>query len=472
MVSPKPQACLGCTLYTRGAGFAYPAGPSESPIIFVGEALGKTEAMKSTPFVGEAGVYLNRAFSRLGINRSQIRIANVVSCQPPNDWLAGAPWEQAATSHCRTHRDAFYSEKHAVYVTMGVTSTRVVLKEVLGIDYHGKLDNWHGYVLGSGPYVIPTYHPAYLLRGNHKLFGVLVHDIKRAMEVASFGKPPYIAPHLAVDPPIEWFTQYVDEFCRDPGWLAVDIETPMKGEDESDIETPLISPILRINFSYNRDEGVTVPWKDPYLFGVRRLLSAKCAKLLWNERFDIPILHAAGMPVTGPILDGMWAWHLLQSDLPKGLGFVAPFYSDMPPWKHLSSEDPGTYAAIDGVQQYRLMTGIATDLVKEGMWDSFMEYAVKFDTIGLHPMENEGLLLDPAKIKVLQEEISAERVKLAAKIQQMVPPEVQPWAGGWKRQPDPQKWPGAVLRKVKETVLVCTDCGEAEVGPAHKCKKG
>lgn len=470
MVSPKPQACIGCPLYTTSAGFALPAGPPESAICFVGEALGRTEAQRSTPFVGEAGVYLNRAYSRLGINRSQIRIGNVCSCQPPKDWLAGAPWEQAAIRHCSVHRAALSG--HAVYVTMGVTATRVMLKELLGIDYAGKLEDWHGYVLGDGPYVIPTFHPAYLLRGNHKLFGAFLYDIKRAMEVASFGLTRSKV-DLVVDPPTDWFEEYVEEALRDPeAWMAVDIETPYKQANEDDSVFMSTTKILRVNFSVNENQGVTVPWQDRYLFLIRRLLGSENPKVFWNERFDIPILEAANATPKGTVLDGMWAWHILQSDLPKGLGFVSPFYSDMPPWKHLAQDEPGLYAAQDAVQQLRNMIGIAKNLKQHNQWGTFMKFAVKLDTNVLHPMEKEGILLHRDGLSVLQEELRLKRLAKDQEIQDMVPAEVRPWAGGWKRQPDPKQWPGAVKRKVMEEVLVCTDCGATEVGPAHKCKKG
>lgn len=460
MVSPKPQACIGCTLYTKGYGFHPAIGSSDASICFVGETLGKPEA----------SVYLNRALSRLGIDRSQIRMGNVCSCHPPNDWLERAPWEQSAIRHCSAHRG--FLNDHTVYLTMGAVATRTVLSEVLHMEYSGKLNDWHGYVIGDGPYVIPTFDPAFLLKGNHKLFGAMLFDIKRAMEVASFG---FTRSHvdLVVDPPTDWFEEYVEEALKDPeAWMAVDIETPYKQESEDDSVFMDTTKILRINFSVNEAQGVTVPWQERYLFLIYRMLKSKNPKVFWNERFDVPILTNAKYAPNGIVLDGMWAWHILQSDLPKGLGFVSPFYSDMLPWKHLAQDAPGLYAAQDAVQQLRNMIGIAKSLKQQDQWDTFMKFAVRLDAQVLHPMEREGILINKDGLRVLQEELRIRRVAKDTEIQEMVPPEVRPWAGGWKREPDPKRWPGAVKRTVKEEVLVCTDCGATEVGPAHKCKKG
>jgi len=82
-VNEKEPACLGCPLEKTGSGFAKSIGPPGAPIAIVGEALGYKEAQDGEPFVGQAGAYLNRAFSLLGLNRGQFRIGNTVHCQPP-----------------------------------------------------------------------------------------------------------------------------------------------------------------------------------------------------------------------------------------------------------------------------------------------------------------------------------------------------------------------------------------------------
>lgn len=468
----KPPECAGCPLHTRGKGFAPLYGNQSSPLAIIAEALGKTEAERGEPLVGEAGVYWQRALTRLRATKPQFLIANTVNCQPPNDWLAGAPWEHSAIAHCRVHRGKLYWGAK-VYLTMGVIATRTVLKELLNIDYAGELENWHGYVIGEppGPYIVPTFHPSYLLRGNHNLFGTILYDMQRAMEVASFGFGPRSEPSLVVDPPPAWFEHYVSQIPDDPeAWLAVDTETTTKAVDEAASETG-VGKITRFNLAMNRDQGVTVPAEERYFHSLDRALLKRCTKLFWNERYDIPILEREQHPVGGETWDGMWAWHLLHSDIPKGLGFVAPFCSDLQPWKHLSSTEPGPYAALDAVQTYRCFEHIVPKLKSNSQWETFLRFVPKLDHQAIYPMERIGPKLSRSQLAEMQKSLTSSLAEAARAIQQLVPEEALPTEGGWKREPKPEVWPGAFKKTVRELVLMCTICGEAEVGPAHNCQK-
>lgn len=470
----RPSQCRGCVLDTKGTGYAESIGPHDDALIaFIGEALGKTEARMGLPFVGQAGVYLNRAFARLGIERGQVVIGNVVSCQPPNDWLDRAPWEHAAISHCHVHRTRFYASNAKVFVTLGAVATRTLVKEMFNIDYSGKLENWHGYVITDEKkqrFIIPTFHPAFIIRGKQGHFGPMLHDIKKAMEVAAFGwQEEAFEDVVVVDPPVEWFREFVESIPEDPDfWLAVDIECPSKGDDEDDV-SELLGTITRINFATNSQQGITVPWEERYRPLIQRALNTKATKLFWNAPFDVPMLAKQGMDVKGRIYDGMWAWHLLQTDVPKGLGFVAPFYSKLPPWKHLNGTDPGLYAAVDAVQTVRCLEGIVADLKKQGLYEAFLRYVVQYDRQALWPMSASGLQVDRKVLESLSHDLLQEKEKIRLKIMAMVPEEARPLAGGWKRKPADDKYPGAFLKKVKERVLYCNSCDTAEVGPKHKC---
>jgi hypothetical protein len=177
------------------------------------------------------------------------------------------------------------------------------------------------------------------------------------------------------------------------------------------------------------------------------------------------------MEVSGQILDGMWAWHMLQSDLPKSLGFVAPFYSDLPPWKHLNDSAPAHYGAMDGVQQLRLMFGIAKDLKDSGQWDSFLTHSTLHDTLVIHPMEKVGLLLDPQRLLEFQSNLKQGEARVFDKLQELLPDEIKPLApkAGWKRPPKGYAPESVITREVEVETLVCTDCGEEGVQPTHSC---
>lgn len=475
----KPRECIGCPLYERGSGFAPAVGSRSSALCFVGEALGRTEAARSEPFVGEAGVYLNRAFRRLGLPREQQRIGNVIQCQPPNDWLRGASWEQAAIAHCNVHRVQQISG-HKVYVTLGVTATETMLRELLGITYSGKLENWHGYVLGDEQrgFVIPTFHPAFLLRGNQNLFGTVLFDITRAMEVGSYGYQQDTVSTIE-DPNPTVFADYVRQIPDDPGsWLAVDIETPGKiGANEDDLVASAIglalSKIIRIAFAFHPDQGCSVPCEPRYYPMIREALAKQCAKIFHNERYDAPILESENFPISGVILDSMWAWHMLQSDVKKGLGFIAPFYSKLPPWKHLSSDRPAYYNCMDVIQDLRIMLAIARDLQKENRWETFLRYSVQMDRDVLHPMEGVGIHMDKERLRSLEKDIETSMRQIIEELGAIYPDEIKPREGRWKKKPlkDSPYHEIAYPLLVDEEVIVCTECKAVDVGPKHKCKK-
>jgi uracil-DNA glycosylase family 4 len=464
-MSGKPTSCIGCPLYTKGKGFVPPDGPMSSPITLMGEAPGSSESAQSLPFVGEAGVYLNRALKRLGRERGQYHIRNVLQCQPPKNWLAGAPWEQAAIQHCSVHRHGAWRDD-TTYVTMGSIATRTALYEASSITMKGKMDGWHGYVIPSvrvkNSFVIPTYHPAFMLRGNHDLFGAFLWVHKRAMEVASFGNTHNEA-GLYIDPDPVAFSVYTESIPDDSTyWLSVDIETATTPLFEGDNEIP-VGAITRISFSHNPDQGVTVPWTDPYKFLIREALQKQCAKVFWNANYDVPILNENGFPVIGQIIDGMWAWHMLQSALPKSLGFVTPFYSNVMPWKHTSSDDMPKYAANDPVQTLRCMYGIAKQLKAGDQWDSFVKYSVQLDPI-LRDMRKAGIGIAEDSATALQQHVEGKRQAYYDLMEQEYPPDLLPYTHILKRPRE-----GFDKITIRQTVLCCDKCGATDVTKSHKC---
>jgi uracil-DNA glycosylase family 4 len=435
----------------------------------VGEALGEEEAVRSQNFIGPAGEQLDRALTKVSLPRGSITIGNSIACRPPNNWLTGSPWEHAALNHCRVHRKKFYKPATKVYVTLGAVATRTVLSDH-GYPFEGEMKNWHSTVikLEENQYLIPTYHPSYLMQGNQKLFNAQCFAIQLAKEIAAFGYQPDPL-DLKIDPPAHVFEEeFVDTLTDEDQWLSVDIETRTSmGTDEAEQQFS-IGDITRINFAVTPDVGWTVPWENRYFPAIKRALDTSLVKIFWNERFDVPILRKNDMPVKGVIVDAMQGWHMLQPNLPMGLGFVAPFYCKIGPWKHLSSTAPGRYAAMDAAATLRCAYGIGSDLAGEKRWEIFDKYMTKLDRDVLHPAEEVGLLIDPVEVKKLQNALAVQVTEMEMKIKAQVPANVLPLEGGWKRDPG-DKWPGSFKQRVEQTVTCCSDCGETDVTTTHEC---
>ena len=484
----RPSECSGCPLNEgqtyrnqkyQARGFSQLSGPSNADILIVGEALGKDESYAGQGFVGPAGQKLNSLLSRAGIDREDCRIGNSIFCQPPNDWLVGAPYEKEALNHCQVHRQKYLDESHKVIITTGATATRTIL----GLSKDGfNLENWHGCVTkrpdGKG-WVVPTFHPSHLLRGQHKLTGTCIFDLSVALEVATGKRATKDPGELVVDPPIEWFTQWVDTHLSNPHrWLAIDIETPGKiNVDEGDLEIdPSKSNIVRINFSNDPNLGITVPWTGRFIDECARLLSQSDVLCMWNERYDNPILEAdfsrrdihirSLQPRT---LDFQWGWHVLQSDLPKGLGFVAPFYSGWGAWKHLSGPNPGRYAAIDAIQTIRCSLGIAKDLQKNGQWEVFTRHIHQLDTYVLRPAEEIGLLVDQPELQAFTAKLQAKEAELVKDIREITPQEAcKVEIKLYKKLP--KEADGLEEVTVEDLTQQCQTCQAVDVSKKHVCK--
>jgi uracil-DNA glycosylase len=436
----------------------------------------------------------------------------VHNCHPPGDWFdERAPWYYRAMAHC-PYLEATLAERHPVVVPMGLTAIR----RVLHLEHKKKVrvQDFHGSVLRDPTdrfWVVPTYHPSFLQRGATNLIGTVLWDLKRAEQARESGRPA--STHtLVIDPPVAWFKQWVDQVIaartQDPGAypLSSDIETPDKagGQDEGEITADDVSyQLLRHNLACHPDEGVTVPHAGPYLDELKRLYASPGCIWMWNREYDFARQVHAGLlreEDSGKVVDLMWLAHFLQSDLPRGLGFWAPFYSDYGPWKHTASDEPAKYGAVDGLQTHRVGFGVVGDLVQQGQYSMALRHTHTLLSEVLRPAQLVGLKVDRARLIVFKDELAEKaRARLQA-LQAAVPEALQPLTPkpGMTRRPAAsvlhvkataftQK---GTLRKGKPTaeikqelyakavvveqlvlreVLVCRDCGAVEVQRRHRC---
>jgi hypothetical protein len=359
----------------------------------------------------------------------------------------------------------------------------------------GPQQNLHGTVSKS-PYgwVVPSFHPAHLIRGAHKLTGTVVYDLSRAFDIAENGWVPD-EPLLHLDPSVgffkKWAQVYLDAVKQDPEnvWLSVDVETPDKERklDEGELKSVDRSmEITRINLSYDPDEGLTVPAVGPYLTIVGAMLKSAGPKWYWNKAYDLKRLYAlfGSDGLRGPQLDGMDGWHALHSDVPKGLGFVAPFYSRWGPWKHLSASSPVLYGAGDGLQNQRCVFGVARDLQERGMWDVFWRHMHEVGVYATSPSAEVGLKVDRKQVEGMREVLRKKTGELYDEMQGMVPEEIRPLhpPGGWKKDPGTEEvvYPkegeehsrARPLLTIDEEapIKVCRACNAQQVSIKHRCK--
>ena len=543
---PKPDACAPCSLARLGFGFAPPIGPEGAPLTFIGEALGYEEAVSGQPFYGAAGGQLSRQCTRAGIDRERVRIHNVVSCQPPNDYLVGAPWEEHAIATCRQYLQPVLEAvpTNGVVVPLGATA----LGAILGLRGHPGIAvrDFHGTVTRSVDdryWVVPTFHPSFLQRGAMNLTDVVTQDLRLASRITQTGftRSPC---QLQVDPHPEWFAKWVADHLarvdRDPETthLAIDTEFVEKagGVDESEIVVDLrsLSPLTRINGANSLGLGWTVPYREPYRSIARTLLEQTAEKQgwiwMWNKYADLAHLWADGVSLPNEIvIDGMWLWHYLQSDLLKGLGFVAAMASDFGPWKHWAKipEREGEYAAGDGVQTYRTVMWLLK-AAYPGVWNLFLRDWHERDCYVLRPAFEVGTPINKPALEAFHADLQEKLARILAELKTTTAEGVLKPKAGYRQKPKgarcdicsgdgfilddhgdygiqeiicqtcggtgaidpvpptsimnpPKKGGGEakqhymtagvhlIEKQVQRTVLICTTCGTNEITQKHRC---
>ena len=187
-VAREASTCTKCRLATSRTQVVFGVGNPDAQLLFIGEAPGMHEDKQGEPFVGAAGQLLTRMLGEIGLTRDEVYIANILKCRPPgnrdpqeDEIDACTPWLVEQISLIQPD----------VVVTLGNFATKFVLQTQTGITrMRGSIYPWHGRK------VIPTFHPAAVLRGGGekgRQFGELQEDfalIKRTLGESEAPPPP------------------------------------------------------------------------------------------------------------------------------------------------------------------------------------------------------------------------------------------------------------------------------------------
>ena len=148
--------CQRCGLCRGRKTIVFGEGNAEADLVFVGEGPGRDEDLAGRPFVGAAGQLLGKIIAAMGLGREEVYICNVVKCRPPDNRVP-SPEEQLVCGRFLSRQLAIIEPK--VVVTLGGTATGFLLEKQEPV---GRL---RGRFHPAGAWkVMPTYHPAYLLR--------------------------------------------------------------------------------------------------------------------------------------------------------------------------------------------------------------------------------------------------------------------------------------------------------------------
>lgn len=160
------KGCTKCGLADTRTKTVFGVGSPAARIMFIGEAPGRDEDVSGIPFVGRAGELLTRMIEAgMGLKRGDVYIANVIKCRPPNNRVPAPDEIIACKDYLWRQIETLQPE---VIIALGAPAAQTLLETREGI---GRLrGQWHDFypsgtaLVGDPIPLMPTYHPAYLLR--------------------------------------------------------------------------------------------------------------------------------------------------------------------------------------------------------------------------------------------------------------------------------------------------------------------
>jgi uracil-DNA glycosylase len=152
--------CTRCPLYQARTNIVHTDGNPRARLMFVGEAPGADEDVQGRPFVGRAGQLLTKIIEAIGFKREDVLIGNVNRCRPP----ANRPPTPEEAAMCKPFLlREIAAVRPEVIVVLGNTAMKNLLDTKVGITkLRGQFQDY------QGAKVMPTFHPAYLLRDPSK----------------------------------------------------------------------------------------------------------------------------------------------------------------------------------------------------------------------------------------------------------------------------------------------------------------
>lgn len=160
ILQAEAAACTRCELHQNRTKSVFARGNPETDLVFVGEGPGYNEDQQGFPFVGRAGQLLDRMIAAMGYERDGVYICNVVKCRPPEN-RTPLPTEATACAHFLVPQLEAVAPK--VIVALGRCAAENLRCVPETGKWRGRWGEWRGVP------VMPTYHPAFLLRSpQHK----------------------------------------------------------------------------------------------------------------------------------------------------------------------------------------------------------------------------------------------------------------------------------------------------------------
>lgn len=347
----KPEFCKQCPIDHTTNGYV-PLCQGFSPVLFVGESAGAEEIEVGRPFVGGAGRWLDSILKAAKINRNSINIVNVIGCKPPGNVFPSSR-EWSATNHADGHTAVDWCRSNHFLPALGSRNWNRIIalgnEALKALTGRSGISKWRGSPLplkaeckhdihslatmrsgfiGSnscsrcdsrGWYwsktclVMPTLHPAYLMR-NATMFSTVVQDVQKSLTV----------------PPENYtlFGELKDLQAFDSKVFAFDLEWGEYGD------------ITICGLSDKHYRTLVVDWSPTNLPELKRIFENATDIIGQNIiGADMRYLDRIGWNVRARLHDIMLMHHLIMPDYRHDLGTIASQFTNKVFWKGRDTEE-------------------------------------------------------------------------------------------------------------------------------------
>lgn len=261
-------------------------------------------------------------------------------------------------------------------------------------------------------YLVPTVHPAALLRGGHPIADVIRMDLAKALRLTQ--EPPKQEENIVIVHPanplglaeavrlgVAWIDRWIALGCA----VAVDVETSSLNYFNCKLYSIALAGDDGCNttVAFTLMDLKTLPWDAELtmIAALRRLLAARnVAKVFHNKPYDYAVLTRKGFTILGETEDTQGYAHLKQPDIPKDLGFTGHTYLDVEPWKlnHEGRKQVHTHDVIellvyngkDALNTIKLRRPLLDALEAQGLSAELVSYQNAFARLAAR-MELVGL---------------------------------------------------------------------------------
>ncbi len=173
-IEDEVNKCSLCPISALINNHVFGTGSPDAKLMFIGEAPGRDEDLQGKPFVGLAGQLLTKIIESIGLKREEVYIANIIKCRPPENRNP----EPDEINNCKNYlREQIKIIQPEIICALGKFAAQTLLKTEAPISsLRGNF-----YPFGNMK-IIPTFHPAYLLR-NQSGKKFVWEDMKKIREV-------------------------------------------------------------------------------------------------------------------------------------------------------------------------------------------------------------------------------------------------------------------------------------------------